>query len=406
MIGFIQNTALYLMLIAGISPVLYFFPSIEHFPWGLVCLILFFRGALISLLLIFTMIIYFLIGYYAHVVTGGAAGLYNIIKLLNLVSPLLFFSGNEARIGRIARNVFWLYVVVGVLQITHILVPVEDVFRLFIARFDGGPVAGGISYRGVQMLETEPARASYQLLALFILATALTEGWKQRLLVVMIISQFILISSTTGLLLTIIYLVIRFAGRFVRSPQLIVLLLTLSFVLLPNLRDNPKVSLMIEFYQQNGIDGVKTVLAATSGGRFLGMVNTIEAIVDNPLGHGPNPAFFEGEKIEVDAYEVQGYRTRISARPVSSSLTYLYVYGIPIFFLMLFAVRKTVGGFRADANTVFVGIMSVLYSPPGSEMTLLLLLSVVYAANHRHLASKRSNQTSSAIPTSKVSIFP
>lgn len=386
----VQNTAIYLMLIAGISPVLLFMPSIEHFPWGLLCLILFHRGTMASTLLVIAMTVYFSFGYYAYEVSGGSAGFGNIIILMNVVSPLFFFRGNEARIGRAARNVFWLYVAVGVLQTARILVPVEDIIGLFIARFNGGPIGGGSSYRGVQMLETEPARASFQILALFILATALNEGWKERLLGVMVASQFFLIGSTTGLLLTGIYLVFRFAGWAFRSPQLIVMSLAASFILYPSFRDNPKADLLIELYQKNGVEGAKTALAATSGGRFLGMLNTIDAIADKPLGHGPDPAFFEGEKIKVDDYAVQGYLTRTSARPVSSTLTYLYVYGFPMFLLLLYAVRKTAGRLRAVPSVLYVGVLSVLYSPPASEMTLLLLLSVVYATNRKPAAALSS----------------
>lgn len=396
----VENTALYLMLIAGVSPVLLFIPSVEHFPWGLLCLILFHRGVMASILLVIAMIVYFFFGYYAYVVSGGAAGFDTIIILLNMASPLFFFRGNEARIGRAARNVFWLYVAVGVLQMARVLVPVEDIIGLFIARFNGGPISGGSSYRGVQMLETEPARASFQILALFIIATALSEGWKEKMLGVMVASQVILIGSTTGLLLTGIYIVFRFAGQALRSPQLIVMFLAASFILYPSFRENPKTVLLIELYQHDGIEGAKTALAAASGGRFLGMLNTIDAIADKPLGHGPDPAFFEGEKVEVDDHSVQGYLTRSSARPVSSTLTYLYVYGFPLFLLLLYAVRKTAGRLRAVPSVLFVGVLSVLYSPPASEITLLLLLSVVYAANQKS-AVARASETGPELPSLK-----
>ncbi|MDA9226422.1 hypothetical protein N9P29_00815 [bacterium] len=400
----VENTALYLMLIAGVSPVLYFFPSVEHFPWGLLCLMLFHRGVMASFLLVIAMIVYFIFGYYAYEVSGESAGIATIFILMNMISPLFFFRGNEARIGRAARNVFWLYVIVGVLQMARILIPVEDIIGLFIARFNGGPIGGGSSYRGVQMLETEPARASFQILVLFILATALSEGWKEKLLGVMVASQIILIGSTTGLLLTGIYLVFRFSGQAIRSPHLIVMFIAATFIIYPSFRENPKTNLLIELYQDEGTRGAKTALAAASGGRFLGMLNAIDAIADKPLGHGPDPAFFEGVKVEVDDYSVPGYLTRASARPVSSTLTYLYVYGFPMFFLLLYAARKTAGRLRAVPGVLFVGVLSVLYSPPASEITLLLLLSVIYKVNQK-TAVAQSSEARHELPSLKEPNF-
>lgn len=344
-----------------------------------------------SVLLVWAMIVYFIVGYYSHEVSGGSAGIAPLFALLNMVSPLFFFRGNEARIGRIARNVFWLYVIVGILQMARVLIPFEDIIGLFIARFNGGPIGGGSSYRGVQMLETEPARASFQILALFILATSLSEGWKEKLLVVMVASQIILIGSTTGLLLTGIYLVFRFSEQVLRSPRFLLMFITATFIIYPSFLENPKTNLLIELYQEEGISGAKTALAAASGGRVLGMFNAIDTIADNPLGHGPDPAFFGGVKVVVDSDTVKGYLTRASARPVSSTLTYLYVFGWPMFLLLLYAVRKTAGRLRAVQSVLFVGVLSVLYSPPMSEITLLLLLSVIYKVNQKPAVAQSLN---------------
>ena len=382
-----QTAAVYLMLIAGVSPVLAFGVYINHFPYGLLCVLLFNRANHASVLLVTMMGTLYLATYYFQLANAEHVGLRGLIGPFNIVAPLFFFRGNEEFIGRAARHVFWLYLVVGCMQALHLLVPLEGFMRLFISRFHGAPF--NTAYRGVQMLESEPARASSQLLSLFILATSLSKGWNDRLILPLVGAQALLIKSTTGLLLTITFLAFRFVRDAVRRPRRVLVVVLGALVVVPMLDENPKTRLLIDLLQKDGLTGVHTALAASSGGRFLGMTQTLEAIAVWPFGHGFDPEFLEGEKRKSEDQSVMGYSTRISSRPVSASATFLYIFGVPLLAMLIYAVRRVAGPIRMTPEVLFVIALSFLYSSPMGSMSLLLLLAVVYSENRRRAVRER-----------------
>lgn len=355
-----------LVLVAGISPVHVVMPGMEHFPWGIL-LVLFIdryngRALLIYWLMAISLFLYFIVTSSADMQRVGY-----VMQMMNFAAPLFFYKGREQYFQGIARLVFKLYLVVGALQMLHLLSPLEPILQIFISRFSGTPLEG---YRGVSMLETEPARAGFQLLYLHLLAYGRRGGWIP--LLVLIFAEVVMVSATTGILLTLLYLGI-FNYRLFFSPRVLILILALGIGAGYALERQPKVQLLISNFMDSGLDGVYIALAASSGGRFLGTVETIKAIGDQPLGHGFDEHFFSDEKKSVENIQVKGYNTRASPRPISPILQILYVFGILSLVPFLYAFAQHYG--RADyAAIVFLLICGILYTPPGSEIWTMALL--------------------------------
>ncbi len=366
----IRAFVLYLALISGVSPFHNIVPGFEHFPYGIVLIFLFGKYNIPSLALVALMsITYFSsIIYYQEF---DVAMVKYLIQALNFISPLFFFRGNEALISRVARNVFWLYIIVGVMQMLHLLVPLEDVIRIFISRFYGEPIGG---YRGVTMLETEPARAGFQLLMLYILSTAMNKVRQNIMLFVLVCSEIFMVGSATGILLLALYILFKYAQNIFTRPASIGLFSILVVSMLIYAPSNPKVALIIELYQKHSYEGVFTALAATSGGRFLGTVTSIQEIAESPLGHGADPKFFSGEKEENDEYKIEGYISRVSARPLSPILQYIYIFGLLMLLPLWMCIRRCVPIRHFNATSCFLLMVGILYTPPGSEVWLMALM--------------------------------
>lgn len=400
----VRLVSVYLMLISGVSPLHSLLNGVEHFPWGLVCLILFGRAPLGAVFISFYVCFYFLITFFYLPDVNVSSYLAILLMCFNLISPIFFFRGNENLLARAARNVFWLYFTVGVLQFFSILVPAEIFLDFLISRFHGGPVGSG--YRGVQMLETEPARASYQFLALYLVSQILGKGDKTFMTIALVLGQVVLISSTTGLVLTGLYLIWKVVFEISRKGYLLLFLAAAFFILLPAIQNNPKTAIAIDSYQSDGLSGAFSALAATSGGRFLGSVNAISLIIGRPFGSGADPEVFQGEKAVQEDQPVPGYVLRSSPRPVSGALTALVIFGIPFVLVLSLSVRSVVGPFRMSAPLVFAIVLSVVYSPPFGEMSLLIILAASYAqalsrlnsstprvkTNGRHMTGAASTQ--------------
>ena len=369
----ITIVVLYLSFISGISPLHNFLSGFEHFPYGLLLILLMRRTGLWPLLLASFMAFFYTVSLIYYALEGVSAPIAYLLQSLNFVAPLFYLRGNEALFGHIAYRVFWLYMIVGALQIVGMLKPVEPILELFIARFSGGT---GDGFRGVSMLETEPARAGFQLLILYIISSQ----WHKRRLplttITLILAQVMLIRSTTGILLTAAYLGVTILPKVFSRPKSIIVAGVAAFGVLGFALQQPKVNLIVAFYQQDGLSGVFTALAAVSGGRFLATYTTIIEILSWPLGHGADPEFFERGREELkNRFQVEGFRTRISNRPVSGLLNYLYVYGLAALVLFWLVLRNNISRQRFTSVSVAVLLIGIIYTPPGSELWVLAMAS-------------------------------
>lgn len=368
--GFFLSFFLYLSFISGISPIHVVIPSIEHFPYGILLVLLFARippAAALTTYIILTMFIASTLYY-----SGSGEGIQFkfLIQLLNFTAPLFYFRGNEQIFARVARNVFWIYITVGLLQMAHIMLLFEPLFDVLISRFSGAPLGG---YRGVTMLETEPARAGFQLLMLYLVASfRQSSDW--LMWSALVLAQVIMISSTTGILVTAMYFGISWGPRLIKKPWTLIIptiLLALSFDLII---EQPKIAILWSLYQSNGLDGAVTALAATSGGRFLAITNAISEIFQWPFGYGVDPSFFSAETFEVNGYQIDGYVTRTGARPNSPILVGIRVFGLALLIPLWLSIKYAVGRSKFGAKAIAILLIGVLYTPAGSEIWLIAFM--------------------------------
>ena len=370
----IKTFFVYLALISGISPASIIFPGIEHFPYGIILMFLYGKFNTRSLALTALISIVFLMSVAFYQEFDMAMFKY-LIQVFNFISPMFFFRGNEALIARVARNVFWLSIIVGVMQMLHLLVPFEDVMRLLIPRFYGAPIGG---YRGVTMLETEPARASFQLLMLYILSVSINRRRGNLMLIILIFTELFMIGSTTGIIISLLYLLFKFIRKpSIKSVALLYFVFLIVIMSMYAPKVNPKIQLIFDLYETKSYEGVFIALAATSGGRVLGTLETIQNIAKWPLGHGIDPDFFAKEKENISEYQVSGYNTMVGGRALSPVLQYAYCFGLLMFLPLWVSMKRCVPIMRFNGTVFFIIIISVIYAPPGSELLLMALMAAL-----------------------------
>lgn len=371
----------FLLLVAGISPLHNFAPSIEHFPYGLICALLFFRTRIEAIIAASSVILIFISTYAFIEITEKAASFYYIIGFINIISPLFFFRGNERLIGKVAFFVFWIYILVGILQHFSLLVSLENWLNILISRFSGGPIGGEGGYRGVQMLETEPARASFQLIALFIISAALYKKHILKSLLTLIFAQFFLISATTGIILTAILIMVKAIGLLKTKFYALPIAFLSIVAILPIALENPKIQTIANLLQKEGIQGIHTGLAATSGGRYLGSINAFIDSVIWPLGYGPRQEFFASGKKIINEGGPSPYVTKANDRPVSTPLTFIYVLGFPALVLLSIALITITKPKSVTSHMLASVIITLSYSPPFSAISLLMVMATFYESS-------------------------
>lgn len=383
----ITIATLYLSFISGISPLHNVMSGVEHFPYGILLIVFMNRYPLWPLLLSMSLILFYTVSLLNYANIGVSTSAAYLIQSLNFIAPLFYLRGNEVLFGRVAMRVFWLYIFVGLLQLTPILKPFEPFFELFISRFSSGT---SDAFRGVAMLETEPARAGFQLLILFIIATQWSRRNVTLMTIVLLLAQVIMVRSTTGILLTALYIGVTVWPKIISSPRIAIAAFASSAVVIGFALRQPKIALIINYFQLEGLQGAFRALAAISGGRFLGTYTTIIDIISWPFGHGANPEFFaQVKEVLTDQFQVEGYQTRISNRPVSAILNFIYVYGFVFLIPLWLSLRKSVGRLQLSAQSVAVLLIGLLYTPPASELWIL-----AFAA----CSSRRPALTMSEIP--------
>ncbi len=385
MISSLRNAIIVMMLVSGVVPVAWFTNSIEHFPYGI--FLIFFCTLSKKNLLLFSVMVF---SYLLSVLYWDYFSLKYLIQSINVISPLFFARKYLSEINYFSRIVFFVYVAVGFLQYLGLLDFTEPVMRLLISRFEGSQWGG---YRGVSMLESEPARASFQIIILFLVGRPLGKlfGRTDYLMIfLLIISQVVFIKSTTGFLMSLLVLVSIYYKAIITRPYLLVVLSVGSMIVLyKGLATNPKVLTIFNLFMTDGLTGLYNGLAATSGGRFLGLVNSLSDIIRWPFGYGSDESYFAFNQVgTTDDIVVDGYKTHIGNRVVSSIIMYIRVYGVFVFAYLLYLVRLNSYRKKIPVHSWMILLILSIYSPPGSESVLLAFIFssywVIYGTKKRH----------------------
>lgn len=370
------EVAIALMLISGVTPLAGFGVGIEHMPYGLAVVVLLGKRPPLGFLVpvIAGTVFWTLSHFYWDSWTNWTY----LVQFINVLTPLVFFKDLWPRIERTARIVFWVYIGFAILQIFRLLVFAEPFFENLIPRFRGRTENG---YRGVASLESEPARAGFQLIMLYIIGRARFRS-QQIALGAMLLAQVLLLRATVGLTLSGILLCFLVIAAALYRPKVAPLLLALVVALTSvAYLQNPKVELIANRTLEQGWDGFDDSLTAASGGRWLALRDSVGDIVTQPFGYGADPSY-RGDELEIvdqDRYEDDDgvlYDIERAARPVSAILNAVRTFGVAMAFLVAWAARRELfnsGRPTANAYFWFVIVSALIYGPSGSEALLIAL---------------------------------
>lgn len=157
----------------------------------------------------------------------------SIAAYLNAVLVFLLISNYHTeylnKLIKLNSMIFYLLIFVGVLQFTGIfsLVGMGYAIELIMSRGSDGIIGHG---RGISLLASEPSRASYEFLFIYMLFRTTLDQSYQKIFYDCAVSIFILffIKSATGALFLVIYMAVSY--RKYIMPLLVLLVTVLFFV--------------------------------------------------------------------------------------------------------------------------------------------------------------------------------
>lgn len=368
--------AIVLMLVSGVSPFVGFDLGVEHLPYGIAVAVLAGHRPPMGFLIAIAAGAIFWI---ASMLYWGDWGNWTyLVQFINVLTPLVFFAQLRPQLETTARYVFWAYIAFGTVQFLGLLEFAESFIGNFIPRFIGGRAAG---YRGVSSLESEPARAGFQLLMLFIIARAKFRSLPFAFCV-LILAELLLVRATSGLILTAAFVGLL-ALSLLRTRPKLAPVLVLGVVAVSGFAyvSNPKIEEIVDTTVSGGTQGFEESIIATSGGRYLAFKDSVTDIVTQPFGRGADPSY-AGNDLELlseeyyEDAEGRGYKIERGVRPVSAILNAMRTFGVAMAVLVAWAVRRDLfAGRRPELSAYFwfVILAAVIYGPSGSEALLIAL---------------------------------
>jgi hypothetical protein len=173
--------------------------------------------------------------------------------------------------------------IVGILQTLGVINFLEPVFKFLVPRsLTESFELGG---RGVTLLSSEPARASYEILFMYITWRYLQKmSPVNKLFFDFLIVLFILfiLKSSVGSIILIVFLICEYRLKFILSG-LIVSIIGLPFLI--NM-DSRAIYVMIGIFSNTSINGMFEYVLSASGFRLISLIAAYRYGILHPLGGG------------------------------------------------------------------------------------------------------------------------
>jgi hypothetical protein len=277
---------------------LLFFPSItfsvipaEVFPWALLFVIFYLKRVdypiLLLSLLLFTSAIMTLILKGSPVVLEvfrSLAAYMNVLLIFALLmqgNPKILF-----KLSKIARFVFILISILGVLQLSGLLSSFDQYFKMLIPRGYASSLdfMGG---RGVTLLSSEPARAGIEYLFIYMVVRTAFIKPKQTVYGDIFVGLFLLffIKSATSIAFYLIFIALFYRYFVVIMLPALLAAFYLLFIQL-DFQGGRVVILVKELLEQSSFDEVFYIILNTSGHRVLSIIASYNYAFYSIIGGG------------------------------------------------------------------------------------------------------------------------
>jgi len=185
---------------------------------------------------------------------------------------------------RVVKKVFVFMIVLGAIQSTELLYFANDLVGLLMQR---GAMTdlGSFGGRGVSLLSSEPARASYEMVFMFLLVRNLYVVEKYYYVVDIMFAVYVLfvLSSGTGVLLFLVYMFLFYSKKVF---GVICLMAVMIMPLYSDIFDARSFRLMALVFNSADIGELYLLFINQSGFRFISVIAAFAYSLLNPFGGG------------------------------------------------------------------------------------------------------------------------
>ena len=366
-------------LIFSFFSYLIFIPSItfsviqaEIFPWAMIFTMLYIvkidKRFLFIMLLILSSSIY---GYYQ---SGGSASLQVLRSLaayLNTTLILIFLLQTNfslvKRLFPVVKIMFYLLIIWGFLQYFELISFLDPFIKILIPRGNADSLA--FFNRGVTLLSSEPSRASYEFLFIYVAYRTIFLDRKNYFGFDCFITMFILfiIKSATGLVLLFVFFIIFYRLKFIVSAFL------LAVVATPFLEQlsGRSFELIMVLLTSNSLESIYQVMLNLSGFRLISIMASIQYGFHEFFGGGIG----NWELSSLQALNLTGYNPQeisyfqdisdgqwVSLRPTSYFAALMLdtgIFGTFIIAYYLYIVLRKF--FKIDTNSKAIILLFLFY---------------------------------------------
>jgi len=259
----------------------------EIFPWAFLLAILYTRKYNIFFIyfLVFV-VINTLIGI---LITNGVyigEAVRSLTAFLNPLFIFLFISQAPNKyvnyIYKIAKSYFLFLIILGILQYFNLMVFLNPIFKFMIPR--GSVVASGGS-RGVRLLSSEPARATYEMFYLYLIfRNDLNKKWHFFSDILFTLYVILILKSGTGILLLGLFYLLFYKYFIIILIIILLFIPVLGFLNHIYVFNNRAIILLINLFENPS--NFMGILFDASGFRLISIYSVFKYSFFHPFGGG------------------------------------------------------------------------------------------------------------------------
>ena len=392
---------------------LLFLPSItfgilesEIFPWAILFSILYMTSIDKRFLILFMFFIFSSI--YGYYLSGGLAAAQVLRSFVAYVNPILIFTflikvnyNFIEKLLPISKNIFYFLLIFGFLQSFGIINFLDPAIKLLIPR---GTASSLENFgRGVTLLSTEPSRASYEFIFIYLVFRTVFLNKRYHLIIDLFITYFVLfiIQSLAGIITLFVFLIVFYRLKFVLLSFLLACIIFLYWDLFVTeffYSNSRAIQLAIVLANSSSLEDIYNMILNASGFRLISIIASFKYGFYTLIGGGiGNWEISSLESLNLTNYKpadiqyfIDSYNAQWNAiRPtsfVSALMLDVGIVGIIIVFVYFYQLLKNF--FKTDKVSRSVIIFFFFYlvcvgsvGNPVPFITTALILKYLYSKN-------------------------